>query len=164
MASETITRNDLTAILNSVLPNPTDMTPQEVEDFIDSLLGQGSNIADFVVEEDTETISGVVWTYRKWNSGIAECWSNHIALTVNFAQNIETNLYTTGYTYAVTYPSIFTSVDSLICSASHGVTNGWVTCTAGSLSSGTVATSWLGWNSGGNQSVKLNVSLKGKWK
>ena len=39
MASETITRNDLTAILNSVLPNPADMTPQEVEDFIDSIGG-----------------------------------------------------------------------------------------------------------------------------
>lgn len=27
---------------------------------------------DFVVEEGTEGI----WTYRKWNSGIAECWGN----------------------------------------------------------------------------------------
>lgn len=75
MASETITRNDLTAILNSVLPNPADMTPQEVEDFVDSLLGQGSNIADFVVDEGTETASdGTVWNCRKWNSGVAECW------------------------------------------------------------------------------------------
>lgn len=40
MASETITRNDLTAILNSVLPNPTDMTPQEVDDFVDALESQ----------------------------------------------------------------------------------------------------------------------------
>lgn len=31
---------------------------------------QGSNIADFIVEAGT---SGI-WTYRKWNSGIAECW------------------------------------------------------------------------------------------
>lgn len=37
MSSETITRNDLTAILNEVLPNPSDMTPQEVEDFVDGL-------------------------------------------------------------------------------------------------------------------------------
>lgn len=29
-------------------------------------------IADYVVERGT---SGI-WTYRKWNSGIAECWGN----------------------------------------------------------------------------------------
>lgn len=31
---------------------------------------KGNMIADFVVEQGT---SGI-WTYRKWNSGIAECW------------------------------------------------------------------------------------------
>ena len=31
---------------------------------------QGSPITDFVVEQGTTEI----WTYRKWNSGIAECW------------------------------------------------------------------------------------------
>ena len=31
---------------------------------------QGSPIADFVVEQGTTGI----WTYRKWNSGMAECW------------------------------------------------------------------------------------------
>lgn len=49
MSSEAITRNDLTAILNEVLP---------------------SVAVDYVVEQGT---SGI-WTYRKWNSGIAECW------------------------------------------------------------------------------------------
>lgn len=30
----------------------------------------GNTVADFIVEQGT---SGI-WTYRKWNSGIAECW------------------------------------------------------------------------------------------
>ena len=46
MSSEAITRNDLTAILNEVLP---------------------SVAVDYIVDEGT---SGI-WTYRKWNSGIA---------------------------------------------------------------------------------------------
>ena len=37
----------------------------------------GSNVADFIVEQGT---SGN-WAYRKWNSGIAECFGNH---AVNF--------------------------------------------------------------------------------
>ena len=34
---------------------------------------QGSPITDFVVEQGTTGI----WTYRKWNSGIAECWGKY---------------------------------------------------------------------------------------
>ena len=30
----------------------------------------GTNVADYIVEQGTDGI----WTYRKWNSGIAECW------------------------------------------------------------------------------------------
>lgn len=98
MASETITRNDLLGILTEVVPqgggggsasgtpvptadtvaefdstahmNSTDMTATEVTDFVDSLEAQETNLADYVVEQGT---SGI-WTYRKWNSGIAECW------------------------------------------------------------------------------------------
>ena len=32
-----------------------------------------SKLSDFVVEQGT---SGI-WTYRKWNSGVAECWGSH---------------------------------------------------------------------------------------
>lgn len=35
---------------------------------------KGNMIADFVVEQGT---SGI-WTYRKWNSGIAECWGSTV--------------------------------------------------------------------------------------
>lgn len=35
--------------------------------------------ADYIVEQGT---SGI-WTYRKWNSGIAECWGNTSAISVD---------------------------------------------------------------------------------
>ena len=47
--SNTITKEDLKNVLNEVLPN---------------------SAVDYIVEQGT---SGI-WTYRKWNSGIAECW------------------------------------------------------------------------------------------
>lgn len=34
--------------------------------------GLNKNCADYVVEQGTSDI----WTYRKWNSGIAECWAD----------------------------------------------------------------------------------------
>ena len=48
-----------------------DMTAQEVDDFVNSLSVSGEGVAvDQVVEQGTDGI----WTYRKWTSGIAECW------------------------------------------------------------------------------------------
>ena len=31
-------------------------------------------IGDYVVEQGTKQSTGGIWTYRKWDSGIAECW------------------------------------------------------------------------------------------
>ena len=62
-ASNAVTKNDLKAILEE--------------------LPMGQQAADFVVEQGT---SGI-WTYRKWNSGIAECWgrTSISSLTTNVA-------------------------------------------------------------------------------
>ena len=68
--TSTPTANATAAFDSAAHMNSTDMTTQEVEDFIDGLDGQGANLADYVVEQG---INGI-WTYRKWNSGIAECW------------------------------------------------------------------------------------------
>ena len=72
MSSEAITRNDLTAILNNVLP-PTN--------------------TDYVVAQGTDGI----WTYRKWNSGVAECWGvnkRNTSLASNSHATIGTSLPT----------------------------------------------------------------------
>ena len=42
----------------------------------------GSTLADYVVEQGT---SGI-WTYRKWNSGLAECWGTSPEVTVSSSQ------------------------------------------------------------------------------
>ena len=69
--------------------------------------------ADYVVEQGT---SGI-WTYRKWNSGIAECWGTKTA-TGTFAA------WGNGYSKDVAgenYPSsLFTAAPKLI--ARGGVT------------------------------------------
>lgn len=41
--------------------------------FANELYVDGSEMIDFIVEQG---ISGI-WTYRKWNSGIAECWGGY---------------------------------------------------------------------------------------
>ena len=68
--TSTPTANATAAFDSAAHMNSTDMTTQEVEDFIDGLDGQGANLADYVVEQG---INGT-WTYRKWNSGLYEAW------------------------------------------------------------------------------------------
>ena len=64
--ANTIAKFDIAAHMNS-----EDMTTPEITSFIENLdVSNNGAIADFVVEQGT---SGI-WTYRKWNSGIAECW------------------------------------------------------------------------------------------
>ena len=51
---------------------------------------------DFIVEQGTNGI----WTYRKWNSGVAECWctdSSHStgsSTTTNFSISLPSGLFT----------------------------------------------------------------------
>lgn len=59
-----------------------DMTQQEVDDFVDDLNYTGSAAADYIVEQGT---SGI-WTFRKWQSGIAECWGKWTGTLSHYSQ------------------------------------------------------------------------------
>ena len=70
--TSTPTANATSAFDSSAKMNSTDMTSAQVTDFVDSLSGSPIAAADYIIEQGT---SGA-WTYRKWNSGIAECWGH----------------------------------------------------------------------------------------
>ena len=161
MASDTITRNDLTAILNSVLPNPADMTPQEVEDFIDSLLGQGSNIADFVVEQGTETVSSTVWTYRKWNSGISECWAK---ASFSVSYSAWGSIYSSGYGQW-TYPTgIFTSAPTCCITPVAGNGDAWIYGSGSDSATKTVKVAYARATSASAGTGYVYIYSIGRWK
>ena len=67
-------------------------------------------MGDFIVEQGTVTTgsgnSTANWVYRKWSSGVAECWCRkHISTAVNTAWG---NLYVSG---AISYTNITWGVD-----------------------------------------------------
>lgn len=89
-----------------------DMTSQEVDDFVDSLSYSQIIAIDYVVEQG----SSGMWTYRKWNSGVAECWGcETISFTSpstygNFKyQTISDRLFPTGL--FITAPILTVSVN-----------------------------------------------------
>lgn len=84
---------------DSVQEPGTPLDKALLQPIVDSVHNVLMNTSDYVVEQGT---SGV-WTYRKWNSGIAECWAE-IAKTVNSS-------YTPGDIIQVSleYPFTFTA-------------------------------------------------------
>lgn len=65
----------LKSLLNRMLnwisaPTGPNMTTEELNTWLNSLNRDFRGTVDWIVEEGT---SGI-WTYRKWDSGVAECW------------------------------------------------------------------------------------------
>ena len=139
-----------------VLTSP-DMTTQEVSDFVDSLnVGGGGVAVDLVVEEGTEGI----WTYRKWSSGIAECWGkgaktmSHYATTGGFY----------GYYADFALPSgLFTSITAHVYTSTVG--NGFAMPASGMGASTTTSIRVYALSSiSGSQSCTFDMMVKGRWK
>lgn len=122
--------------------------------------GGGGSGADYIVEESTTGI----WTYRKWNSGIAECWGTdtrtNVASTTKWG-----NVYY-GILVASSFPSGLFMEAPKMCNI-HGRVyggNGWVTqhtnMTASSFGTCYVITP----ESSTLTTVNLNIYAIGLWK
>lgn len=140
-----------------------DMSSSEITNFIEDLDISGSELettqADWVVESGTDGI----WTWRKWRSGIAECWgeTGTISLT-NYSTPLNGNGY--GYTTTVTFPTdLFVATPIVTYSAYIGsgfALTGTQTGNRSNTSVGLYAVS----ASGGTKDTNWFVSAKGRWK
>ena len=115
-----------------------------------------STVKDYVVEQGEKDF----WTYRKWNSGIAECWGNKSATptTVNGTNTISVSLpFTfagTGYTVDISPAKTGLYISAMgDCNANGDLSH--------TTSSFTMA---YRYNSGTAYGVSFNLHVHGKWK
>lgn len=107
---------------------------------------------DFIVEEG---INGA-WTYRKWNSGVSECWSDFAfsattQTTVNMAGNLPSGIMdTTTQKYIFASGSFSGIVDSHI---------GYTRC-----SNGGYYDVYLLRSSSSSAAGSVKIEIKGRWK
>jgi hypothetical protein len=115
-----------------------------------------NHIKDYIVEQGTNGI----WTYRKWNSGIAECWGNvsTTPTTVNGNNAVSVNLPFTfvGIDYKVNISPAKAAM--YITSFGDCATNGNLTHTTTSF------TMAYKYSYGTAYAVSFNVNVYGKWK
>lgn len=115
---------------------------------------------DYIVEQET---SGI-WTYRKWNSGIVECWGKYSAGSYSSGTNTWNNLYFSTIAMVDFPANLFISAPVLNWSASASDFNGsfykdsYITATktgAWGLSKPTAFTDIV---------VYIDIEAKGRWK
>lgn len=116
---------------------------------------------DFVIEQGT---SGV-WTYRKWASGIAECWGED-AFSIS-GWKAWGSLYESTNTYQATYPSeLF--IDIPLCKISVSRTNNIGTCGldifSGASKTQTPICYALRPSTGATGTIHLSLFARGRWK
>ena len=114
-------------------------------------------IADYVIESGT---SGS-WTYRKWNSGVSECWgkwSNNVA--VNSSWGV---LYEGKFSDPISYPSgLFLQTPALIGSISG--TAGFLEISGAGDATKTGAVYIVRPYSTQSNSYQVNLHAFGRWK
>lgn len=112
--------------------------------------------ADYVVEQGT---SGI-WTYRKWASGIAECWGSYTETKTHTG----TTLGGYAYTAAVYFPTdLFTEVPIVTYSAYLGNQYALTGTLTDSFSKNSISL-WAVCNTSGSKTTTWQLNVKGKWK
>ncbi len=114
-------------------------------------------LTDYVIETGT---SGI-WTYRKWNSGISECWSTSYVASGSHTMSKNGNIYaSTTHEYA--FPAgLF--IDTPIISANVQQGGGMWAKATGSTTSEKAVIGFLRSNDD-TSSINFNMIVKGRWK
>lgn len=113
-------------------------------------------IADYVVEQGT---SGE-WTYRKWNSGVAECWG--IANPTSSASGTEGGLYFQSV-YADFPSGLFVSAP-IVTVAAHGNWIGGVLTGNGLTKDKWHGYRWTPTSQTNTSELRIELIAKGRWK
>ena len=115
---------------------------------------------DYVVEQG---ISGI-WTYRKWNSGIAECWGRVGSKSYAMTAPSGYGYYYTGDTSINLPTGLFTKIDMATSDRCGGTTaNGLITTNVRQIT--TTKLSYFIWDTATSTSdVDVALNVKGTWK
>ena len=117
---------------------------------------------DYVVEQGT---SGI-WTYRKWNSGIAECWGITNSATFSMTTNWGGAYYASGTaTTNIYFPSgLFTTTPVVsITRTGSGGGSGLVLASPHTVNTTSIAFYAID-TASGTRTCQYGIEAKGRWK
>lgn len=124
---------------------------------LEKLLARYNSEADWIVEQKT---SGI-WTYRKWNSGVAECWADDI--TSSATASAEGSVFWTRAS-EYSFPSgLF--IEAPTVNISVGCGPSYLTiCSIRILTKDTISWYYIHDTSAARGTIYNNINAKGRWK
>lgn len=116
-------------------------------------------VADFIVEQGTDGI----WTYRKWSSGVAECWGMHTIYNLNLT-NFSANSYYA--TQRINFPlGLFIDGSAISANVNSGLNAAFAyNGISGVPHAGYVDVIFVGHTQMENITAWCNIRATGKWK
>ena len=132
----------------------TVITAQNLNDINNFLGGGTGNLADYVVEQGT---SGS-WTYRKWASGVAECWGQPSQSVASSGTFLGANAFAARFPVPA---GLFASVTEVNVNPRIGTEYAipaYINVLDTTISIEALSTS------SGTQTLSAYISVKGKWK
>ena len=117
----------------------------------------GKLSVDYIVEQG---IDGN-WTYRKWNSGIAECWGKHTIKSLDCGANHYSGFYYSKGT-SISFPTELFSETPVVCF--DGGSQNYINFIRDFGSSKTDAYFLVAGLISGINNVNLQIQAKGRWK
>lgn len=149
---------DLEGIIEYIggVPDEGVDTVTSVVDRVDAVEKTVGDIEDYIIEEGTDGI----WTYRKWNSGIAECWGLATASSLTWVSYLSTGLYYTNPNWEIDFPFAILNprVNANIVKTGGNV--GWVA--NANYSSEKAFLSVV--RNGNSGETSVSITVKGRWK
>lgn len=123
-----------------------------------SLQINGNTVQDFVVAQGT---SGI-WKYRKWNSGLAECWGDYLFTPTSFS-NISNTLF---YCYIgnISTPFKFVSMNTCHINKRNGGYVTWATPNVSLDTTAAVNALIFQYGNSNFAAMRLDIYCKGTWK
>jgi hypothetical protein len=116
-----------------------------------------STKVDYIVEQGT---SGI-WTYRKWNSGVAEIWGMPSKSDLPWGAYLSTGLYYNTQAWSISYPFTLYSPSITATTRYVGGNYGWIGYASHSSNNNMTVGIVRNGNSG---NVIISVYAIGKWK
>ena len=117
-------------------------------------------VSDFIIETGT---SGI-WTYRKWHSGIAECWGTTSEITVTGCESWGSIYIADGVIPEQTYPFNFIEIPKCTITPKLISYNFWIYPFKKGTVSNTGKYSIARGTDASNFAIQADLYVIGKWK
>lgn len=139
----------------------------QIEQFLASLINELNHTSideaqDYVIEQ----VKSEVWSYRKWKSGIVECWTKVEKNIGSCTLDASTQLYISNVSFGIRYPeNIFLKTPNVQCTLEKNTNSAFLFSSDSGTYEKTPSFKVAGISRNiENQNARLNFYATGRWK